>query len=160
MVYIILALVAIALDQYTKFVARGALAGGKICDFIPRTVDFVYVENRGAAFGVMQDTRWFLIALTVVVLAVILIYVFKSKKKHPLFLLSVALVFAGGIGNLIDRVFFGYVTDFIHLLFIDFPCFNIADICVCTGGALLVIYLLFIDAKKGEKDGGENASDS
>lgn len=153
MLYIILAVVMIALDQYTKYVARAALGGGNVVGFIDGVIDFVYVENRGAAFGMLQDTRWFLVALTVLVLAVLTFYIIKTKANHPLFLLAASLVYAGGIGNLIDRVFMGYVTDFIHLLFMDFPCFNVADICVCTGGALLVVYLLFIDLRKGENNG-------
>ncbi len=151
MLYIILAVVMIALDQYTKFVARGALGGGEVAGFIDGVVNFVYVENRGAAFGMLQDTRWLLVALTVLVLLVLTFYIVKTKPLHPMFLAAAALVYAGGVGNLIDRIFMGYVTDFIHLLFMDFPCFNVADICVCTGGALLVIYLLFIDLRKGEK---------
>ena len=151
MIYSVLAVVMIALDQYTKFIAKSALGSGNVCGFINGIIDFVYVENRGAAFGMFQDTRWFLVVLTVLVLLVLVTYIIKTKMRHPLFLTASALIFAGGIGNLIDRVFLGYVTDFIHLLFMDFPCFNIADICVCTGGALLVYYLLFIDLRKGEK---------
>lgn len=143
--YGILGILLVVADQLTKYWAKNALANGATVDFIPHVMDFVYVENRGAAFGILQDTRWLLIGLTVVVLGVLLVYAYKTKKRHPVFLLSVALIVAGGIGNLIDRLFFGYVTDFLHLLFMEFPCFNLADVCVCAGGALIVIYLLFLD---------------
>lgn len=143
--YGILGILLVAADQLTKYWAKNALANGATVDFIPHVMDFVYVENRGAAFGILQDTRWLLIGLTVVVLGLLLFYAFQTKKRHPVFLLSVALIVAGGIGNLIDRLFFGYVTDFLHLLFMEFPCFNLADVCVCAGGALIVIYLLFLD---------------
>lgn len=143
--YCLLGILLVAADQITKYWAKNALANGATVDFIPHVMDFVYVENRGAAFGILQDTRWLLIGMTIVVLGVILVFTWKSKKRHPVFLLSVALIFAGGIGNLIDRLFFGYVTDFLHLLFMEFPCFNLADVCVCVGGALIVIYLLFLD---------------
>ncbi len=143
--YGILGILLVVADQLTKYWAKNALANGATVDFIPHVMDFVYVENRGAAFGILQDTRWLLIGLTVVVLGLLLFYAFQTKKRHPVFLLSVALIVAGGIGNLIDRLFFGYVTDFLHLLFMEFPCFNLADVCVCVGGALIVIYLLFLD---------------
>lgn len=143
--YGILGILLVVADQLTKYWAKNALANGATVDFIPHVMDFVYVENRGAAFGILQDTRWLLIGLTVVVLGLLLFYAFQTKKRHPVFMLSVALIVAGGIGNLIDRLFFGYVTDFLHLLFMEFPCFNLADVCVCVGGALIVIYLLFLD---------------
>jgi len=152
MIYIIITLVLIALDQAAKFVARKLLAGAGAVDFIKNIMDFVYVENRGAAFGMMQNTRWFLIAITFVVLVALLIYVIKNKSKTPLFLSAASLIFAGGIGNLIDRIAFGYVTDFLHFLFMDFPCFNIADICVCIGAVLMIIYILFSENIKGETD--------
>ena len=152
MIYAVLTLVLIALDQTAKFIARKILAGSGPVGFIKYIMDFVYVENRGAAFGIMQDTRWFLIALTLVVLAVLLVYVIKTKNKTPLLLSASSLIFAGGIGNLIDRIAFGYVTDFLHFLFIDFPCFNIADICVCIGAVLMIIYILFSENIRGEAD--------
>lgn len=152
MLYTVMAAVLVLFDQYTKIAAKTALAEGGAIKIIDGVLDFVYVENRGAAFGIMQDTRWLLVALTFVVLGVLAFYIIKTKSRHPLMLASAAAVFAGGIGNLIDRIFVGYVTDFIHVLFIDFPCFNVADICVCVGGALLVVYLLFIDIRKGENN--------
>ena len=152
MIYAVITLVLIALDQAAKFIARKFLLGAGSVGFIKYIMDFVYVENRGAAFGMMQDTRWFLIAVTLLVLVALLIYVIKNKSKTPLFLSASALIFAGGIGNLIDRIAFGYVTDFFHFLFMDFPCFNIADICVCVGGALMVIYILFSENIRGETD--------
>ena len=136
MLYLLIGVILIAADQAAKFWARGALAHGGNLGFIPHIMDFAYVENRGAAFGILQDTRWLLIGMTVAVLGIILAYAIKSRKRHPLFLLSVSLIF-------------GYVTDFLRFLFIEFPCFNIADVCVCVGGALFVIYLLFLD--KSEK---------
>ena len=151
--YGILGILLVVADQLTKYWAKNALANGATVDFIPHVMDFVYVENRGAAFGILQDTRWLLIGLTVVVLGVLLVYAYKTKKRHPVFLLSVALIVAGGIGNLIDRLFFGYVTDFLHLLFMEFPCFNLADVCVCAGGALIVIYLLFLDRPAQPENG-------
>ena len=152
MIYVVITLGLIALDQVAKFIVRKFLIGAGSVSFVKYVMDFVYVENRGAAFGIMQDTRWFLVAITFVVLAALLIYVIKNKSKTPLFLIASSLIFAGGIGNLIDRIAFGYVTDFLHFLFIDFPCFNIADICVCVGGALMVIYILFSETVRGETD--------
>lgn len=152
MIYIILGIVLVTADQLTKFWARGALSHGAAEPFLPNIMDFVYVENRGAAFGILQDTRFLLIAVTAAVIVLLLFYTFKTKRRNPAFCLSAALICTGGIGNMIDRIIFGYVTDFIHLLFIDFPCFNLADICVCTGGALIVIFLLFFDRQAQRKE--------
>ena len=143
MIYIIVAVLLIIIDQVAKALARTFLAGGFAVGFIPHIIDFVYVENRGAAFGIMQDTRMLLIIMTLIIITALFIYIIKTKQRHPLFLFSSMLIIAGGIGNLIDRIIFGYVTDFIHFMFFDFPCFNIADICVCIGAVLIVIYLLF-----------------
>lgn len=153
MIYIIISFILVLVDQYTKYIARMTLSSGNVVGFIPKVIDFVYVENRGAAFGILQNSRYFLAVLTIIILLVLVLYIKKAKIKHPLFLISASLVFAGGTGNLIDRLALGYVTDFIHFMFVDFPCFNIADICVCVGAAMIVIYLLFINEYKGENDG-------
>lgn len=148
----IFSVLLIAADQYTKYLAVTYLSSGNTVDFIPGVLDFVYVENRGAAFGMLQDTRWFLIVITVLALIFVAVYAFTRKKRGPLLMSAVALIFAGGFGNMIDRVVNGYVVDFIHTLFIRFPCFNVADICVTVGGVLLICYLLFFSSPKKEAD--------
>ena len=113
---------------------------------------FTYVENTGAAFGIMKDMRWFFILLTVVLLA-ILFYLFKKSYVKNLFMRTgLLLIISGAIGNLIDRILFGYVVDFIDFYIIDFPVFNVADCLICVGAAMLLIYYIFIekDIKNGQ----------
>lgn len=151
--WIILCGLLVALDQWTKHLAAFYLSSGKVLPVINHVIDFVYVENRGAAFGFFQNTRWFLVALTVIILIAIIVYILKNKKLDGLLMLSLTFIFAGGLGNLIDRIIKGYVVDFIRLLFVEFPCFNVADTCVTLGGILLAIYVLFFykDAKREAK---------
>ena len=154
----VLGILLVVADQAAKKVAIRYLSNGASAPGIDGLFNFEYVENRGAAFGMLQDTRWFLVAITVLVIAALLFCVIKIPKKPFLMPVSVTLVVAGGVGNLIDRVFQGYVVDYIHLLFMDFPCFNIADICVCVGMMLLCISILLMPSKKQEahNDGGNS----
>ncbi len=140
----------IAADQITKHLARIYLSDGSIVPVINHVLDLVYVENRGAAFGFFQDTRWLLVGLTSAILCAAAAYMIRHKDTHKLLSLSVTLIFAGGLGNLIDRAINGYVVDFFHILFIDFPCFNVADTCVSIGCVLLAIYLLFLHKEPKE----------
>lgn len=159
MIYVIIAAILVAADQITKFAIKHFISDGHTVNVINGVVNFIYVENRGAAFGIMQNTRWMLVAMTLFILIALIGYITFTKKRHPLLLSAASLIVAGGVGNLIDRVFFGYVTDFIHTVFMDFPCFNLADICVCVGGALLIIYLFLPEksAQKGDRNEPRNS---
>ncbi|MBE6700803.1 MAG: signal peptidase II [Ruminococcaceae bacterium] len=112
---------------------------------IPYLLNFAYVENRGAAFGMLQDKRWIFMTLSIVLLVFLVFFVKYSKIKHPLFLISCSMIMGGGIGNMIDRVFVGYVVDFIKVTFIDFPVFNVADSAVVVGTILLAVYFVIYD---------------
>lgn len=146
---ILFLLIAVALiipDQITKQMAVKYL---KDIDRIPIIKDvlyFLYVENRGAAFGVFQGAQYMFYLITVVVIAGILYVVYKTpvKDKHFYPVLIVAeFVFAGAIGNFIDRVSQQYVVDFIYFSPIDFPVFNVADIYVTCGCIIMVFLFLF-----------------
>ena len=120
-----------------------------------------YKENTGGAFSLLSGHRWLLIAATAVLMGICLYLLVFSKDRHPLFLSSIALIIAGGIGNFIDRLFRGYVVDMFEFRFVNFAVFNVADICVTVGVALLAVYILFVHRadKDGEKHGG-HAEDS
>lgn len=95
----------------------------------------------------MEGMRGLLVLLPLIMIAGAVVYMFiKRKTGHPLMMASVALIAGGGIGNLIDRMMLGYVVDYLD--FRVFPIFNLADICVCTGCGLLILYVLFIDGKQ------------
>ncbi|MGN0638420.1 MAG: signal peptidase II [Huintestinicola sp.] len=103
-------------------------------------------KNTGAAFSSFTGKTVALAAVTAIALVLITIYFHRQKHKHPLMTVSYAMIVGGGIGNLYDRIFQGYVTDFIRLFPFNF-IFNFADICVVIGAILLIAYYLFIDEK-------------
>lgn len=147
--YTLLALLFVLLDQISKYIAILTLKGGGGIPFIPHIMEFLYVENRGIAFGMLQGKSHFIIPLTIVILAVciyFLIYYLKKSKHLP----SIALTFiiGGAIGNLIDKLRLGYVVDFLHTTFIEFPVFNLADVFVCVGAGLFAMFILFFDKEE------------
>lgn len=131
----------VALDQAVKLWALRFLASVGSIPVIRDIFHLTYVENRGAAFGVLQNKRWFFIALTVVIVSGVMYFIYKNKGMNKYLKLSLDLVVAGAIGNLIDRVRLGFVVDFLD--FRIWPVFNIADICVVVGGMALAYILLF-----------------
>lgn len=143
--------IIIAFDQITKILATEYLKGKEPVSFIKGVVRFNYAENTGMAFSLFSGARWVFVALTLVACAAALWYIFSNRCK-PLWLYwSIAVVASGGIGNLIDRAFYGYVVDFIEPVFIDFAIFNVADCAVTLGGASLIAYLIFDMFKKEDK---------
>lgn len=145
--------VAVFLDQYTKLLAAAHLKGKETVSLIPGALElkYLYPENRGIAFGMFQGSTTFF-AVVSMILFVLIIWVFIKipKKRYYIPLMAVcALMLSGALGNMIDRVFRGYVIDFIYISLIDFPVFNMADIYVVCGGILLVI-LVFFKYKKDD----------
>ena len=146
----------IALDQFTKYLIRANFSVGETLPVVQDVFHLTYVRNRGAAFSIFQDNRILTVLVPVVAMilcAVILVYLMRKKEK--LLSVAVALIMAGGIGNLTDRISNGYVTDFID--FRVFPVFNVADIAVTCGCALAVICVVFLD--DGKKETGEDRDD-
>ena len=149
MIYIILSVILVIADQLTKLATVEYLMPVKSITLIEGILSLTYVENKGAAFGVMQNARWFFIIFTIAVIAAVIIYTIMTKQRDKTFLISVSLICSGGLGNLIDRIFRGYVVDMIEVTFIEYPVFNFADICVVCGAILLCIFVLFSkDVKK------------
>lgn len=147
MTYII-ALVAIilgvALDQYTKALAVKHLADGPI-PLIDGVFELKYLENRGAAFGMLQNQQTFFFIVTIITLILITILYIKmphTKRYLPLRICLVSIV-AGAIGNMIDRVTLKYVVDFFYFKLINFPIFNVADIYATCASILLILLLFF-----------------
>ena len=139
----------IGLDQLTKWWALTYLQPVGSISIIPGLLDFTYVENRGAAFGILQNQQVLLLVLTTMVMVFMLFCVGKKWVTHPLGLVAVGMVVAGGLGNNIDRLFRGYVVDFLDVrpLF-SFPVFNVADCVITVGVVILAIYLLFFEEKE------------
>lgn len=141
----------IAADQVVKYIASATLTHGQPIEIIKGVVELCYVENRGAAMGMFENSRVFLIILTIAIIAFLIAYLIHEKHIGKLTAVSSAMIIGGGAANLIDRIFTGYVVDYINLTFIDFYCFNIADIFICVGAALFALAVL-LPKKNGEKN--------
>lgn len=152
----IMIVLIIAFDQITKYFASLKLADGSVAKFIPGVVQFKYAENTGMAFSMLSGARWVFIALTVIVCVGVFYYLFSNRCKSLWLYWSLGVILSGGIGNLIDRIRFGYVVDFIEPTFVNFAIFNIADCAVTCGAVVLVGYLLY-DAFKDVKKPKENS---
>lgn len=113
----IMIVLIIAFDQITKYFASLKLADGSVAKFIPGVVQFKYAENTGMAFSMLSGARWVFIALTVVVCVGVFYYLFSNRCKNLWLYWSLGVILSGGIGNLIDRIRFGYVVDFIEPIF-------------------------------------------
>ncbi|MBQ7039931.1 MAG: signal peptidase II [Clostridia bacterium] len=149
-VFFVLFVLLLASDQLTKLWAVSALENGSL-PFIPKILDFCYVENRGIAFGMFQNMHYIIIPVSIIVMGIcIFLAVSAYKKGKKLAVLSLVMIVSGALGNIIDKIRLGYVVDFIHTLFMDFPVFNLADTFICIGAGLLAVYILFFD--KEEKD--------
>jgi len=142
--YLTMAAVLIALDQLTKWAAVTSLSFGQRVPVIPGFFDFTLVYNRGAAFSFLASAggwqRWFLIGIGVAA-AVFIVWMLARHGSQRLFSIALTLILAGAIGNVIDRIWQGKVTDFVLLYWRDWywPAFNIADASITCGAALLIL---------------------
>ena len=137
----LVAVLLVALDQATKYFAEACLSGGRSISVIPGVFQLFYLENRGAAFGMLADRQWFFILVAFVMMAAALwVYLrLPQGRRYRLLGWICVLVGAGAAGNMIDRIWHKYVIDFLYVSLIDFPVFNLADCYVCIGAALGVL---------------------
>lgn len=149
---IALFILLVASDQLIKYLTINLLKPVSSITLIKGILSLTYVENRGAAFGMMQNARWVFILLTAVIIAAIITYKIKTHENGKLFNSAAVLLVSGGIGNLIDRIFRGFVVDMIEVKFIDYPVFNFADCCVVIGAVLMCIYVLKKDSDTERKN--------
>lgn len=151
---LIVGAVLIIIDQIIKYFVSAYLQPVGSISVIDNIFSLTYVENKGVAFGMFSDMRWIFVALTSILLVIIIFYMFKKRPKGKFFYVCAALIIGGGIGNLIDRIFYGYVIDYLSLSFFP-PVCNFADYCITAGTIMLVIYLLFfsdiLDSSKKAK---------
>jgi lipoprotein signal peptidase len=142
---VIWVIILLVLDQVTKFLAKNGLQGNEPFVIIKNVFQLNYLENKGAAFGIFQNKIILFVVLTAIVLVIIgVIYcrIPEDKKYSPL-RISLILLTAGALGNLIDRVMNSYVVDFFYFQLINFPIFNVADCYVTVSAALLLILCVF-----------------
>lgn len=148
---VVVMLVLLGLDQLTKYLAIINLKNHPAVVLWDGVLELNYLENRGSAFGMLQNQKFFILFIGVVFLAVILFFLFKlpEEKKFCTVHILLSTIVAGGVGNMIDRLRFDYVVDFISFVLIHFPIFNVADCYIVV--ATIVLFLLFLFVFK-EKD--------
>ena len=151
MIYGIIAALIVIADFLTKYFIKSNVALGDVFFSIPKLVDFTYVQNRGAAFSMFSGRVSVLSVVSIAFCVAVVIYWIVKQPRHPLLCTALSMMFAGALGNAIDRVFYGFVVDFIAVKFIDFPVFNIADMAITIGAAVVIIYVIFFD--KDTKNG-------
>lgn len=138
-------LLGVFLDQISKYLVVIYMELGQSIDIIPGVLRLTYIHNKGAAFGSMAGNRWVFMVLSSIAIVAIMVFIFWKKPKSKLMLASLAMICAGGIGNMIDRVRLGYVIDFID--FCAFPklwmwIFNIADAFVVVGAGVMILWMI------------------
>lgn len=151
---IIIIILGVLLDRITKFWSVNILSNIGEIKIINNFFSFYYLENTGAAFGIMKNKIYFLSMITIFVLGGVIYYLIYKKPKSILLRISLSLIIAGAIGNLVDRLLYRYVIDFIMFHYKDvyyFPVFNVADILVCIGTFLLIIFLIKEDKNERGK---------
>ncbi len=157
---VIFGIILLATDQLIKIWAINELKPVKVMDFIHigelDIMDLRYVQNEGAAFSSLSGKRWFLVVLVIIMLIGLIVFVIKYKYKHPFFMISSVMIMSGGVGNLIDRIRFGYVVDYLDVKLFDFAVFNFADICVVLGAIFLMVFLFAVEPKLAAKQDLEN----
>ena len=149
MPYFILTAGLVVLDQIVKLLVRAHIPLGGSVPFLPGVLQLTYVQNTGAAFSLFSRHTWILALISAAVSAAIAVLMAKRVFSRRFAMISLALVLAGALGNLIDRLFLRYVTDMFQTLFMNFAVFNVADICVVAGGIAFFVYYLFLHGRKG-----------
>ena len=137
--FFLISLCVILLDQLAKFFIRNSMSIGDSIAIIKNIFYITYVTNSGASFGIMQGKTGLLIWFSIIVIGIILFYYDKIQEKKSLQIFS-GLILGGTLSNLIDRLLFGFVIDFLD--FRIWPVFNIGDSCVCIGAVFLMIYII------------------
>ncbi len=171
LIWLAVIIVTVFLDQLTKYLTVLHLKPVDTVPIIEDVIHLTYVENTGAAFGMMKDARWlFMVVSTVAIVGILGYMVYRTYVKkeplHPMENLSLTLIVGGGIGNMIDRTLLGYVVDMIDFRLINFAVFNVADSFVCIGAGLMILHLIVLTVKefKAEKAarlaGGADAGDA
>ena len=151
----LLSLVVIVIDQWTKWLAETNLTFLEPVPVIEPVLNWTLAYNYGAAFSFLADAggwqKWFFSGLALVMSLFLMVYLIKAPRKATLLSFGLALVLGGAVGNLIDRLLHGHVIDFIHVHYADvwhYPIFNIADMGISIGVALIVIDMLFLEKKR------------
>ena len=155
-----LAALLLGLDQAFKAWVVANLPLGETMPFLPGIMQLRTVHNYGAAWSSFSGMRWLLLGVTSCIVLAVLFVVLRGYVRHPLGLLAASLILSGGLGNIIDRFRLGYVVDMFDLTFMNYPVFNIADICIVCGCILGCVYYLWFYEKYDKKDNTDGKAPS
>ncbi len=157
------AFLLVGVDQLTKWLAVTYIKPVHSINLISvgtnEWLNLTYQENTGAAFSILRDKQLFLIILTSIVILGVIILMLTKRVKKPVYIWSFSLILAGGIGNLIDRIFNSYVVDFIDVRIINFAVFNFADICAVTGTIMLIFFYILDEIKSSREKKAKTADE-
>ena len=160
MLYAVLVVALVVLDQVVKFLVRANIPLGGDVPFLPHILQLTYVQNTGAAFSLLEEHTWILTIVSLVVSVLLVVLLVKKVFPGPFAMAALSMVLAGAVGNLIDRALLGYVTDMFETLFMRFAVFNVADICVVCGAVLAVIYYLWFYEKYDKRGKAHGDADA
>lgn len=155
MIFAVVFVLILAGDILSKLWAVKVLSQSGSIQLIRGVFNLTYVENRGAAFGLFQDGRIFFILFTLILIGAAIYLAPKLRGRSKLLDFGAVFVLAGALGNLIDRIFRGFVVDMLDFCLINFPVFNVADIFVCVGAFLVCLYIVFFE-EDTKKDSEQN----
>ncbi|MBQ8107126.1 MAG: signal peptidase II [Ruminococcus sp.] len=146
----------VIIDQVIKYLVNKNISLDEVISVIrfgsTRIFSLTHIRNSGAAWSIMSGKTWFLVSLPVIVCIAGIIYMYKIRHESPTELLSIAMMIAGGVGNLIDRIRLKEVIDYIKFEPVNFPVFNFADICIVIGAVIFCLSVVFTDLKKNKSE--------
>ncbi|MEQ7216368.1 signal peptidase II [Enterococcus asini] len=141
--YLIIAALLVVCDQLVKYWVVSNLSLGEAMNVIPNFFSLTYYQNSGAAWSILQGQMWFFAIVTFVAVPLCIWLLWKNRRGSKFYSLALGLVIAGALGNFIDRMRLGYVVDMFQTDFMNFPIFNVADMCLTIGVVMVFIYALF-----------------
>ena len=152
--FFLLATLIVAADLGVKYLVRANIALGQHVSFLPGVMDLTFVKNTGAAFSMLEEHTWLLTLLSGVVAVILAVLLARRILPHWFGQLALGLLLGGAVGNFIDRLLLGYVTDMFAAAFVNFPVFNVAYIAVVVGGVLLCFHVILFMKDEDKKEGG------
>ena len=155
MLYLFISVLMLLFDQLTKYFTIARLNEYESFVVTEKFLSFTRCHNTGGPWSLFDEVPFIFVVATLCIFAIEIWFIKKHPLKHSLAKFSCALINAGAIGNLLDRIFRGYVVDMIELTFIDYPIFNFADCCVVVGAILMCVYVIFIEGKDKNSRGGK-----
>ena len=151
--YILFIIAIVAVDQWTKCIVMENIPLHGRVEFLPGFLSWTYTQNTGAAWSMMEGQQWLFVAIFAGLTVLLLLEFFKFKMPFtPLERWLLAAVYAGGLGNVIDRVRLGFVVDMIKTDFMKFPIFNVADCFITCGCIALMLHLIFVNKQFWKED--------